>query len=399
MNKYVIWAIDPKNKPSAAELRDAFSGSDDRLLRRRKSYGYDSVKIGNLGVIPVKGALYNYDYIRLSAMLAEFNNDPEIDKILLDIDSPGGMISGLIECASIIAKSEKPVYSYIEGMGCSAAYLIASATKKIYISNSSQAGSVGVQASWTNLEGFWAKLGIQKVYFHSKHSDKKNLLPSTKEGAAAQQKLLDEAWDLFAGAIAKHRSITVEDVIEKYGRGEVFFAKEALEHGLVDGIVDDFDACVDTIRPSTSNGWGEGDGMETKQITTMEALVAAYPELVAQLKRDERKAGVDEGVQTERTRAESILTLSAHVADFGVIASGVKEGKTKEAVMTEILDAQTKEKAKAEEEAKAALEAAAKDSEKAVVTQGTLADDGAVEDGDEVTAMIDAMCDNIKEGE
>ena len=123
-----MWAIDPKNKPSMSELRDAFSAGDDKLLRRRQSYGYYSVKIGSIGVIPVKVALYTSDYIRIEAQLAEFNLDPEVTNILLDVNSPGGMVDGAIECASIIRKSEKPVFSYVEGMGCSAAYLLPSAT-------------------------------------------------------------------------------------------------------------------------------------------------------------------------------------------------------------------------------------------------------------------------------
>ena len=394
MNKYVMWAIDPKNKPSMSELRDAFSAGDDKLLRRRQSYGYYSVKIGSIGVIPVKGALYTSDYIRIEAQLAEFNLDPEVTKILLDVNSPGGMVDGAIECASIIRKSEKPVFSHVEGMGCSAAYLLPSATKKIYITPSSMAGSVGVQASWTNYDGLFAKLGIQKVYFHSKFSDKKNLSPGTKEGAAAEQKLLDETWDIFADAIIKGRKITLEDLKEKYGQGEVFLAKEALERGLVDEIVDDFDACVELIKPQQS--WGEGEGMAQEQITTVEALTAAYPELVANIKRDERKAGVEEGQKAERARAESLMTLSAHVTDISLIAGGIKDGKTKEAVMTEILDAQAAEKAQATKDAQTALETAANASATNVVVQGTLATDGLVADEEEAKKAIDAMAKNVE---
>jgi signal peptide peptidase SppA len=395
MNKYVMWAIDPKNKPSMSELRDAFSESDDKLLRRHQSRGYYSVKIGSVGVVPVKDALYNSDYIRISSMIDELNNDPEVTKILLDINSPGGVVNGAIECASTISKNRKPVYAYIEGMGCSAAYLLASASKKILMSPASEAGSIGVQASWTNMDGFWSKLGIQKVYFHSKYSDKKNLSPGTKEGKEAEQKLLDETWDLFAGAICKHRGITVEELVEKYGQGEVFLAKEALERGLVDEIVDDFDACVELIKPQ--GNWGEGEGVaEQETITTVEALTAAYPELVAQIKRDERKAGVEEGQKAERTRAESIMSLSAHVTDISVIAEGIKGGKTKEAVMSDILDAQAAEKEKAAKDAQSALEAAAKDSANNIVPQGTLADDGLVADEEEAKKAIDAMAKNVE---
>lgn len=394
MNKYVIWAINPNERPSAAELRDAFSATDDRLLRRRQTYGYYSVKIGSVGVIPVKDVLYTSDYLRISAQIAEMNMDPEVLRILLDINSPGGMISGAIECASIIAKSEKPVDSYIEGTGCSAAYLLASATKRIYISPASEAGSIGLQASWTNYDGLLGKLGINKVYFHSKYSSKKNMSPSTKEGAAAVQKLLDDTWDIFAGAIAKNRNITVDELVERYGQGEVFMAAESKERGLVDGIVDNFDACVELIKPQS---WGEGEGMaEQVTITTVEALTAAYPELVAQIRRDERKAGVDEGIAGERTRAEALVALSKHTTDFALLANGIKEGKTTEAVMSDILEAQAAEKAKAMKDAQTALETSAKESEKNLVNQGTLPDDGLMTDEAKAKERINAMCKNME---
>lgn len=136
--------------------------------------------------------------------------------------------------------------------------------------------------------------------------------------------------------------------------------------------------------------------MAQEQITTVEALTAAYPELVASIKRDERKAGVDEGTKAERARAESLMSLSAHVKDFGVIAGGIKEGKTKEAVMTEILDAQAEAKAKADKDAQNALEAAAKASAKEIVPQGTLASDGLVADEEEAKKAIDAMAKNLE---
>ena len=136
--------------------------------------------------------------------------------------------------------------------------------------------------------------------------------------------------------------------------------------------------------------------MAQEQITTVEALTAAYPELVAQIKRDERKAGVDEGTKAERARAESLMSLSAHVTDIGVIAEGIKGGKTKEAVMTEIFDAQAEAKAKADKDAQTALETAANASATNVVVQGTLADDGLVADEEEAKKTIDAMAKNLE---
>ena len=396
MNSNVMWAIDPNNKPSTRELRDAFAELDDRHIRRRRTYGYSAEKIGSISIVPIRGALYTSDYHRISAMINEANLDSDISTILLDINSPGGMVIGSIECASIIKKSEKPVYSYIEGMGASAAYLLASASKEIIMSRASETGSIGVQASWTNTEGLFAKLGVQKVYFHSKFSDKKNLSPSTKEGAAAVKKLLDETWDIFSSVIAKNRGISIDYLTEKYGQGEVFMASEAIERGLADEIVDDFDACVDKLKPQS---WGEGEGMAQDEITTVEALTAAYPELVAQIKRDERKAGVDEGVASERKRAEAIVALGKHTDDSDLLANGIKEGKTTEAVMSEILNAQVADREKAEKEANSALEEAEKKSAQAAVTPASLPSDGTVSDEAKAKKRVDEMCKNMEVAE
>lgn len=135
---------------------------------------------------------------------------------------------------------------------------------------------------------------------------------------------------------------------------------------------------------------------EQETITTVEALTAAYPELVASIKRDERKAGVEEGQKAERTRAESIMSLSAHVSDLSVITEGIKGGKTKEAVMTDILDAQAKEREEAKKAADKALATAAAESAGSVVAQGTLATDGLITDEAKAKERISAMRKNLE---
>jgi len=390
--KYMIWAIDPRNKPGMSELREALSSGGDTFRSRRRTGGYSTDKNGSLGIIPIKESLYTSDYLRFSAQIEELNADNEVGAILLDVNSPGGIVNGAIECASIIAKSKKPVYAYIEGMGCSAAYLLASAAKSIHMSPSSITGSIGVQGSWTNYEGLLAKLGVQKVYFQSQFSSNKNLSPATDEGKKSIKKELDETWAIFAASIAKNRGITVDQLVEKYGQGSTFLAAEAQERGLIDGIVDDFGACVELIKPQM---WGGGEGM-AQEFTTVEALTAAYPTLVAQIKRDERKAGVDEGVAGERVRAEAVLGLSKHTTDIGLLTKAVKEGLTTEAVMVQILDAQQQVREKAAKDAQAALQISATESKDNIVRQGTLPGDGMFTTESNEKARIDEICANMK---
>ena len=136
--------------------------------------------------------------------------------------------------------------------------------------------------------------------------------------------------------------------------------------------------------------------MAQEQLTTVEALTAAYPELVAQIKRDERQAGVDEGVEKERTRAESLVALSKHTADISLLANGIKEGKTSEQVMSDILAAQEAKQKKEADEAQSALDAAAKESEGNIVAQATLPDDGLVADEAKYKARIAEIAKNYE---
>jgi hypothetical protein len=59
--------------------------------------------------------------------LDEAEDDPNVRAIILDIDSPGGMVSGTPELADRVAACQKPVYAFTAGQMCSAAYWIACA--------------------------------------------------------------------------------------------------------------------------------------------------------------------------------------------------------------------------------------------------------------------------------
>lgn len=392
MSKILYWAIDPNQKPSTAELRDAILTGGQNNQMRRETYGRYPEKVGAVGVVPIKGSLYTSDYIRTSASVEMFNNDPEVTAILLDIDSPGGLVAGSMECASIIRDSEKPVYAYIEGMGCSAAYLLASAAKKVMASPASEVGSVGVQASWTNYDGLLGKLGIQKVYFRSKYAEKKNLLPSTKEGEAAIQKTIDGLWDLFAASIAAGRGVDVEDIIAKFGHGEVFLGQEALDHGMVDEIVQNFDACMASMDTTTPGGEGE-DFMD---IQTVEQLTAQFPDLTAQAVQAGVNSAVDATVKTERDRVAALLDLREHTEDFSVIADAIKSGQDVSTTMANILKANTDAKKKQEEEATSVLEAAEKASAKAVVQQVPLTGETVDTEDDAERARIEEINTNLE---
>ena len=71
---------------------------------------------------------------------------PDIQAILLDIDSPGGSVNGTPELAQAVSDlcKSKYTYAFSGGQMCSAAYWVASQRDAIYITPSARVGSIGV---------------------------------------------------------------------------------------------------------------------------------------------------------------------------------------------------------------------------------------------------------------
>ena len=99
-----------------------------------------------VAIIPVAGPIFRQANLftefsgatalsDVAANLAAARADSRVRGILLEIDSPGGDVTGLSEAADMIAQlaGEKPVIAYVEGSAHSAAYWLASAASAIVL--------------------------------------------------------------------------------------------------------------------------------------------------------------------------------------------------------------------------------------------------------------------------
>ena len=178
-----------------------------------------------------------YVHEQFSAAMA----DPKVRGVLLNIDSPGGGIDGTAELAGLIhsARGEKPILAYTDGMMASAAYWIGSAADAVYISgDTAQVGSIGVVASHMDISEAEKMIGIKTTEIvagkykriASRHA------PLSKEGKATIQEMVDHVYSAFVGDVAKHRGVSEEQVLEQMADGKVFFGRQAVNAGLVDGV-------------------------------------------------------------------------------------------------------------------------------------------------------------------
>jgi protease-4 len=206
---------------------------------------------GNLiGVIYLKGVIVNeegegvIDSKYVIKALDRIKEDKSYKGILLVIDSPGGVAAPSLEISYKIKKisKEKPVVSYIENLGASGAYYIASACNYIIANPQSIVGSIGVIINIPQIYKALDKLGISMVSIKS--GKYKDSLSPFKELDNDQRKyiqnLVMEYYNQFVKDVSVNRNLPIEELY-KVADGRVFSPYTAKNYKLIDsiGTIDD----------------------------------------------------------------------------------------------------------------------------------------------------------------
>jgi capsid assembly protease len=208
---------------------------------------------GGVGLIPLYGPIFPKANMMtemsgatsLEAFRSDFAmllNDPRVETIVMDIDSPGGSAFMVPETADFIyeATKVKPVIAVANSMAASAALFLGSQASEFYVTDSGLVGSLGTILAHDSIEGLQEKAGIKTTLITATDSPYKAELAAefdlSAEALAEAQKMVDQINDGFVNAVARGRNTTVTDVKANYGKGRVLTAKDALAVGMVDGI-------------------------------------------------------------------------------------------------------------------------------------------------------------------
>lgn len=186
------------------------------------------------------------DTLDVSAELHEALGLDEVESIVLDIDSPGGMVNGTPELADLVAKVNrtKPVYAFTGGTMASAAYYIAAGAKQIFSTSSANIGSIGVYLPWIDSSGAFYQKGLQVDLIKS-GKFKGAGFPGTSltpEQRAHLQNRVDSIAAKFKDHVQASRQVSDESM-----QGQVFSASEAFERGLIDGQVSDLQEVLSLV--------------------------------------------------------------------------------------------------------------------------------------------------------
>jgi protease-4 len=137
----------------------------------------------------------------------------------------------------------KPTVAVIREGGVSGAYLVASAADKIYASELSDVGSIGVTMSYLDYSQQNKEEGI--IYQQLSSGKFKDTGDPNKELTAEEKELymrdIEILREAFVRKVAENRGLAIEKV-EELADGSTMLGRAAKENGLIDEIGDIYDA-------------------------------------------------------------------------------------------------------------------------------------------------------------
>ncbi len=209
-----------------------------------------STATGNVALIKIDGVITSNgdsSYFGSSAIssetivsfIEEAEQDPMIEAIIFEINSPGGSAVASDEIATAIKKSSKPTVSVIRELGASGGYWIASATDYIVSNRMSITGSIGVISSYLEFTGLMDNYGVsyQRLVAGENKDMGSPYRSLTEDEEEILQSKLDMIHDYFILEIVQNRDLSEEEV-RQLATGEFFLGIEAYQYGLVDALGD-----------------------------------------------------------------------------------------------------------------------------------------------------------------
>jgi ClpP class serine protease len=155
--------------------------------------------------------------------------------LMLHIDSPGGMVEGMVEVAQAIEALPIPKMAWVSSQATSAAYYLAAATDIIAGRVSASYGSIGVIVPWTDASARWEQEGLIWAPITGAGNDLKGAFYGPSLTDDQRQHVQDEVDDIMDGFKA-HVQSSRPDIDAAVWRSGVYRGERAMAMGLVDAV-------------------------------------------------------------------------------------------------------------------------------------------------------------------
>jgi len=287
------------------------------------------------GPISKRGSFWSFFYggtplSVLNEVFMEALADSDVQAIVLDIDSPGGTVSGTEAFGDLIynSRGQKPIVAFGNGMMASAAYWIGSGADKIIVEQTTGVGSIGVVMVHWDFSEMDKMYGVKRTVLSA--GKYKALGNSTEPLSDKARKIfeneLDYIYTIFVDTVARNLGVDAETVLEDMADGRIFIGRQAVDVGLAHDI-GSMDTAIETaLGMIESPGFkinflsagatspGKAGAMDIK---TAEELSAAFPDLVEQVRKQGAESVDLDQVGTEAAQAEQNRILGLVNIQFG----------------------------------------------------------------------------------
>lgn len=315
-------------------------------------------------VIPIRGILLDavpewarrfnfatgYDQIR--TRLSAAAQDKSIRKILLLVDSPGGMVNGLAETVAAIRRvrsAGKEVSALVKGEAASAAYQLVSQAHRIEAASAdSLIGSIGTFVVVVDYSQEAKDMGV-RVHVVSSGEYKGMGTPGseiTERHLALWKSIVDGMSANFVQTVAEGRGVAIEK-IQTLATGAFWLAEPARTLGLIDAV-----AGLGKVSPTKGRKTMEENELQTqlqqaREQASREAVTAEQKRFAALQSAFPEEPDF---VMAQYAAGHSVEQAKAEYAD--ILAARLKEAQTaKSDLEAKLTAAQEKQKTAVEKAA------------------------------------------------
>lgn len=336
-----------------------------------------SVTVEKIAVVSVIGTLVSRSgyldaasglqaYGDIADAIAAAMDDTSVRGVILDVDSPGGEVGGLFDLIeqiqAIRSASAKPLWAVANESALSAAYAIASAADRLYVTRTGEVGSIGVVAVHVDESGADAKAGLAWtfVFAGDRKVDGNAHEPLSERARATIQADVDRLYAEFCALVAVNRGLSPEAV--RGTEAAIYRGTLAVRAGLADrlGTLDlaiaEMAAELDraaparapvnpTLKRSLSMATNETEQTQDQPPERQEALVpeqaptdAAPAPPVPDSAKTTTEAGTAEKLRSEFAEVAAVASQAARLGVTVDAADALKKGIAPDALRRSVLD-------------------------------------------------------------
>lgn len=277
------------------------------------------------------GCAESYEGIRakmVAAFAGEVDGDHDEDdtpavppkSIIMVIDSPGGVVSGLNETVKALQRmrAEHPdvrTVAYCNEMAASAAYALACSCERIIAPPSAIVGSIGVISTMVSQARKDAKDGydVRLLTSGARKADGHPHAPLSDKAAEVEQKRVDKLAAAFFAIASKARGMSV-DKIRALEAG-IFLGKDAIKVKLVDEVKSLDDVIAEATAETTGKTVTASGGNQTDRKVKMN--------LAALIKKTEAAIAKEKD-------PKKLLSLAANLEAYKKTEKHIEHVKTEE---------------------------------------------------------------------